>query len=89
MDNEKVITGSANITLEGASIHATGTVTEAIDRIEASSKIPEDMKQAIKDFIHEKYNEIQEYAFDLMDFPVPDTIADWWPLIVDLLKPLL
>lgn len=86
MSNKKVITGSATLVSGSATIHGTGTVTQAIDRIEASREIPADAKAAIKDFIHEKFNELQEHASELMDFPVPDAVAEWWPIVIEILK---
>ena len=85
MTDKKVITGSASITLGAATVHATGTVTQAIDKIEASNDIPIDAKNAIKDFIQEKFVELQEFTSDLIDFPIPDEIAEWWPIVVDIL----
>ena len=86
MSNKKVITGSGALLSGSATIHAAGTVTQAIDKIEASSKIPEDAKPAIKDFIQEKFNDLQEHVSELMDFPIPDAIAEWWPIVVEILQ---
>lgn len=88
MSNKKVIPGSGVLVSESGTIHGTGTVTQAIEKIEASSEIPADAKAAIRDFIQEKFNDLQEHASELMDFPVPGEIAEWWPIVVEILQQL-
>jgi hypothetical protein len=62
------------------------TKQEAVNAIETSSEIPIDAKAAIKDFIRENFEALQEQAADLINFPIPDSIADNWQIIVEILQ---
>lgn len=79
------ITGSLNVTLDDATLSATGTVEDAVNAIETSNDIPVDVKQAIKDFIQETFEALKEHVSDLLNFPVPESITDYWPIVVEIL----
>ncbi|MEJ1465005.1 MAG: hypothetical protein RPU15_17315 [Candidatus Sedimenticola sp. (ex Thyasira tokunagai)] len=62
------------------------TTQEAVNAIETSSEIPVDAKAAIKDFIRENFEALQKQASDLVNFPIPDSIADHWQIVVEILQ---
>jgi len=86
MSNQEGITGSLNVTLDDVIVHATGTVEDAIQAVKNSREIPEDVKPAITDFIQEKFDELLEHADQLFDFPVPEVINEWWPVVISILQ---
>ncbi|SIP88290.1 hypothetical protein [Marinobacterium stanieri] len=56
--------------------------------INAESSIPSDAKQAIKDFIIEKLDDIKSFSENLLDFPVTDIVETYWPVVVEIIKGL-
>lgn len=85
-DEPPSITGSLNATIGDVTVSATGTVQDAVNAIEVSSDIPVDAKQAIKDFVQEKFDVLKEHAYDLINFQVPESITEYWPIVVEILQ---
>jgi len=56
--------------------------------IEVETSIPGNAKQAVKDFVLEKLGEIKDFVGDLLDFPVSESIDQYWPVVVEILKGL-
>lgn len=86
MNDKNQITGSLYVTLDDTTLSATATVQDAINAIETSSDIPVDARAAIKDFIRENFEALKEQASDLINFPIPDSITDYWQIVVEILQ---
>ncbi len=82
------ISGHMQAKEQSDTFKATGTVEDAMSAIEISRDIPVDAKQAIKDFVQDKFEEIINFETDLIDFPVPEELIDLWPIVIELLKGL-
>ena len=80
----KAVTGIVGIATENdTAFGVLGTVTKAI---EVSSDIPADAKKALKDFVNENFPDLMDHITNIENFPVPENIAEWWPLVVEFLK---
>lgn len=60
-----------------------------LDKIKISDHIPEQATDKAIDFVSEKFEQLLNYTGDLLNFPVPDSFADWWPAIVEIIKNIL
>ena len=76
-------------TLDNVTLSATGTLQNIVNAIDKSDCIPVDAKQAIKDFLRENFESMKEQASDLLSFPVPDSIIEYWPIVVEISQSFL
>jgi len=86
MSREQKIKGIFKATENSDSFTGYGTIKDAVNAIEQSGEIPVDVKQAVKDFVHDKFEELKEMSPELMNFPIPDELVEYWPLIVEILQ---
>lgn len=88
MDNKNDISATASIKFS-SNANLEGIIQEVDKGIEVASKIPTDAKIALKDFIHENIKDIIEKISDLANYPVPDSISEWWPIAAEIIEKII
>ena len=88
MNEQNDMTATASIKFS-ASGNLEGIIRQVEDEIEAASQIPPDAKVAIKDYLKENFDEIFEKLSDLENYPAPEFISEWWPLIVEIIQKVI
>ena len=84
-----MIEGSGNLQSGNASVSGEGIVFKAVQVIESKDVIPTDAKKAIKDYLLEKQQEIMNSLDELDMFSVPDDIAQYWDIVVEVFNSLM
>lgn len=83
------ISGSLNARLGDCALSAQGTIEQVLKAVQASESIPKEVKPAIRDFLNETWEEVVQNLPDISDIQVPDTIVDYWDIVVEFILKIL
>ncbi len=72
-----------------ASVSGAVNVEDAKNAVDRIQDLPPGASENIKKFIEENFRELVEKVETLLDFPVPESIAEWWPQVVEAITEIL